>query len=136
MGLVLLLAACAPVAPPRAPAGPADAPERQGPPKRIVAAIMDEPSVLSAQLAPPSARGIDAVEELVHAGMATIDRQGALRVQLAEDIPTIENGLWKVHPDGRMEMTWRIKPGALARWDSGHCRRLSVHAAPKEMCPP
>ncbi len=113
----LLLAACVPAGPPGAPAGPIDGQERQGPPKRIVAAIMDEPPTLSAQLAPPSARGIDAVEELVHAGMATIDRQGALRPQLAEAAPTIENGLWRVHPDGRMETIWHIRPGA--RWQDG-----------------
>src|SRR5207249_11289788 len=29
----------------------------------------------------------------------------------------IGNGLWKVFPDGRMETTWRIKPGV--EWHDG-----------------
>jgi peptide/nickel transport system substrate-binding protein len=36
---------------------------------------------------------------------------------LADDVPTAENGLWTVFPDGRMETTWRIKPSA--RWHDG-----------------
>ena len=27
-------------------------------------------------------------------------------------VPTVENGLWRVHPDGRMETTWQINPAA------------------------
>jgi ABC-type transport system substrate-binding protein len=73
--------------------------------------------VLSSQLGPPSARGLDAVEELVHAGMATIDRRGALSAQIAEAPPSIENGLWRLLPDGRMETTWKIRPQA--HWHDG-----------------
>ena len=29
---------------------------------------------------------------------------------LAEVVPTIENGLWRLLPDGQMELTWKIKP--------------------------
>jgi peptide/nickel transport system substrate-binding protein len=32
-------------------------------------------------------------------------------------VPTVENGLWIVSPDGRMQTTWRIRPGA--RWHDG-----------------
>jgi peptide/nickel transport system substrate-binding protein len=40
-----------------------------------------------------------------------------LQPQLAEAVPSAENGLWKLLPDGRMETTWRIKPEA--RWHDG-----------------
>ena len=32
-------------------------------------------------------------------------------------MPTLENGLWKTTPDGRMETTWTIREGA--RWHDG-----------------
>jgi peptide/nickel transport system substrate-binding protein len=117
LSLVLLLSACATPSQRPASIDSSSAPQRTGPPKRIVASIMDEPPVLSRQLAPPSARGLDAVEELVHAGMATIDPKGQLRPQLAEAAPSTENGLWRVFADGRMETTWHIKPDA--RWQDG-----------------
>jgi peptide/nickel transport system substrate-binding protein len=36
---------------------------------------------------------------------------------LAEAVPSLENGLWKLLPDGRMETTWRLR--AAARWHDG-----------------
>src|SRR5207253_1830903 len=42
---------------------------------------------------------------------------GTRAAQLAESVPSIENGMWKIFPDGRMETTWRIKPAA--RWHDG-----------------
>ena len=62
--------------------------------------------------------GIDAIEQLVSVGMTVRDDQGNRRPQLAEAVPTIENGLWKLFPDGRMETTWTIKPGV--QWQDGH----------------
>src|SRR4030095_4677521 len=37
--------------------------------------------------------------------------------QLAEAVPTTENGLWRVLPDGRMETPWTLLPGAT--WHDG-----------------
>ncbi len=51
------------------------------------------------------------------AGLTIVDDRGIIRPQLAEAVPGIENGLWKVFPDGRMETTWRIRPGT--RWHDG-----------------
>jgi len=36
---------------------------------------------------------------------------------LAEAVPTVENGLWVVMPDGQMKTTWKIKPAAV--WQDG-----------------
>src|SRR5687767_1939674 len=54
---------------------------------------------------------------MLHAGLGIEDHQGTLRPQLAEAIPSIENGQWKVHPDGRMETTWTLRTNA--RWHDG-----------------
>jgi ABC-type transport system substrate-binding protein len=78
---------------------------------------MDEPVALSSQLNAPAVRGIDAVELLPHAGLATADRAGVLRPGLAEGVPSVEDGGWQVFPDGRMQTTWGIKPSA--RWQDG-----------------
>jgi len=61
--------------------------------------------------------GSDALEMLVASGLTVLDGQGTLRPVLAEAVPSIENGLWRVFPDGRMETTWKIRPGAV--WHDG-----------------
>jgi peptide/nickel transport system substrate-binding protein len=61
--------------------------------------------------------GLDAFEQLVHSGLAINDDTNTLRPQLAEALPTLENGMWQVFPDGRMETRWKIRPGAT--WQDG-----------------
>ena len=50
-------------------------------------------------------------------GLASVDNRDSLIPRLAEAVPSIENGLWRVLPDGRMDMTWKIHPKA--RWHDG-----------------
>jgi len=57
------------------------------------------------------------VRALVNPGLSVVDDQGVRRPALAEAVPTLENGLWKLLPDGRMELTWRIRAGV--RWHDG-----------------
>jgi len=66
----------------------------------------------------PSAAGPSLVAlQLVHSGLS-IRGEGRVReARLAEALPSIENGLWTVFPDGRMETTWKLRPGA--RWHDG-----------------
>ena len=61
--------------------------------------------------------GVEEMERFIHAGLAIRDDRGVLRPQLGEVVPTTDNGLWKVLPDGRMELTWKLKPDA--RWHDG-----------------
>jgi len=61
--------------------------------------------------------GAPDLEQLVSAGLVIQDHQAKLQPQLAEAVPTAENGLWKVFPDGRMETTWKIREGAT--WQDG-----------------
>jgi peptide/nickel transport system substrate-binding protein len=81
----------------------------------------DPPALSHAKTNPPgtvgSTPGIDAFEALIHVGMSALDDKGVLQPRLAEAVPAVENGLWQVHPDGRMETTWRIQPNA--RWHDG-----------------
>jgi peptide/nickel transport system substrate-binding protein len=54
---------------------------------------------------------------LIHPGLSVKDPAGALRPVLAERMPSLENGLWKLFSDGRMETTWKIREGA--QWHDG-----------------
>lgn len=50
---------------------------------------------------------------LTSSGLTVLDQANQRVPVLAEAVPTVENGLWRVLPDGRMETTWRIREGAL-----------------------
>jgi peptide/nickel transport system substrate-binding protein len=68
-------------------------------------------------LNPANVSGGPEVTDLVSAGLTTDGDKGDIIPRLGEEVPSAENGLWKVLPDGRMEMTWRIREGA--RWHDG-----------------
>ena len=118
--VAVLLAGCAaPQAARTSQDGSGQAPAPAAP-KRVIAAILGDPFALNYQISSAGAftpPGSEALEELVHTGLTTLDKGGALIPRLAEAVPTVENGLWKVFPDGRMETTWKIRPNA--QWHDG-----------------
>ncbi len=54
---------------------------------------------------------------LVASGLTIGDGQGNRRAILAEAVPTLENGLWQLNPDGTMITTYRLRPAA--KWHDG-----------------
>jgi len=114
--LASLVAACA-TSPGGAPRPLAEEALRSAAPKRITAAIKFDPPTLNTKLNPATVAGVDQIEDLVNAGLAIFGERDVLRTQLAEAVPSAENGLWRLFPDGRMETTWKIKPNA--RWHDG-----------------
>jgi peptide/nickel transport system substrate-binding protein len=52
-----------------------------------------------------------------HAGLTVYDSAGVPQRRLAQKIPTVDDGDWRVFPDGRMEVTWTLRPEA--RWHDG-----------------
>ncbi len=123
LGVVVLASTIGCAGPPRAdsvPGGAATGEAGAGGPRRIVAAIRGVPPSLAGQETNRTTGnypGLDALMELVHASLVHADDQGTLRPQLAEVVPTLENGLWRLFPDGRMTTTLTIKTGA--RWHDG-----------------
>jgi peptide/nickel transport system substrate-binding protein len=120
--LITLLMGCA--APPRtepsagAPSVPQAAPVQPSGPKRVVATIQGDPPTLYPALNPAgAARGQEALVDLVNPGLSVVDNRGELEPRLAEAVPALENGLWRVFPDGKMETTWKIRRGA--QWHDG-----------------
>ncbi len=82
--------------------------------KRFTAAIL-KPDLASLRTSVES--GSNRLVELIHAGFARTDPKGELLPQLAEQVPSTDNGGWLVAADGTMTTTWRIR--ADARWHDG-----------------
>jgi peptide/nickel transport system substrate-binding protein len=86
----------------------------------LTAAIRGYPKSVSLaidQAGMGSTAGLPYVEQMLNDGFLVMDHEEQLRPRLAEAVPTVENGLWKVFPDGRMETTWRIRERAV--WQDG-----------------
>jgi ABC-type transport system substrate-binding protein len=120
LGILIIVTACSAGFPAanRSQPGASDAPTPAS--KRITAGIRGAPKSLSQQKTQPqlgSVPGLDGVEQLVHAGLVQGNDRGLVIPQLAEAVPSLENGLWKLFPDGRMETTWQIKPAVT--WHDG-----------------
>ncbi len=119
LGFSMLLAACAP-APGRLATtnSTGTQPSAIGIPLRVVAVIRGTLLVLYNKIGVGATySGLEYVERLVNAGLADADGSGTPQPILAEAVPSLENGLWKVFPDGRMETTWKLRPGV--RWHDG-----------------
>jgi peptide/nickel transport system substrate-binding protein len=113
----LVSLACNPApAPGSAPNLPATVPAA---PKRLAIAIVGEATTLYLDVTVPGggAPGDNAIQELINTGLTEMDNVGVSRPQLAEAVPSLDNGLWRLFDDGTMETTWRIKPAA--RWHDG-----------------
>jgi len=54
---------------------------------------------------------------LFHANLTALDSQSELIPRIAEKIPTIDDGDWKILPGGGMEVTWKLRPNAY--WHDG-----------------
>ncbi len=119
--LATLLAACAAPAPSptstgRAP-NQADLSSQPAAPKRIVTAVVGQPATWVERLRPSVRTGTWNLYELVSAGTTLLDDQSELQPQLAQAVPSLENGLWRLLPEGRMETTWKLRPGLT--WHDG-----------------
>jgi peptide/nickel transport system substrate-binding protein len=104
----ILLAACAPTNTTPSPTQPA--PAAPAAPKRItIGAFVIATNILDNRARP--------VPELVIGGLTTLDDRGVRQPQLAEAVPSIDNGLWAVFPDGRMQTTHRLRERVV--WHDG-----------------
>jgi peptide/nickel transport system substrate-binding protein len=66
----------------------------------------------------PTARGpAIVIHALVRAGLTIRDGQALRHPMLAEQVPTLENGLWALNPDGTMITTYHLRDGA--SWHDG-----------------
>jgi len=63
--------------------------------------------------------GSRAVEHYLafHAGLTVYDSRGGILPRLAQKVPSVDEGDWRVLSDGAMEVTWKLRPEA--RWHDG-----------------
>ena len=116
VSLIALTAGCGPLAP--VPSTSGTETRETAAPKRIKAATMGAAHTMYQKLNISNGiPGIDALAELVGANLARPDPYAQLQPQLAQTLPTLENGLWKTFPDGPMEVTWKLNPAA--QWHDG-----------------
>jgi peptide/nickel transport system substrate-binding protein len=117
IGLASLFAACAPSG--TALVQNAGAVPDRATPKRVVAALAAEPVAMIGPLNPGAVtvQTKDVIRSVVHVGLTVLSDQGVRQPILVETLPSIDNGLWKVFPDGGMEITWKLRTNAV--WQDG-----------------
>jgi peptide/nickel transport system substrate-binding protein len=119
VSLVTVLAACAPAQ----TDGPSQAGRSPAPPqtpKRVVAAMRGVPLALFDPLTSSGGGqqpGSAEMSGLANVGLTVEDDTGGRLPVLVESTPTVDNGLWRVSADGRMETTWKIRENAA--WHDG-----------------
>jgi ABC-type transport system substrate-binding protein len=90
--------------------------------KRVVAAFMSDPPALMNRVnttvaSGRTAAGITELHEMINSGLTAEEDGGRLHPVLADAVPTVENGMWRILPDGSTETEWRIRESA--RWHDG-----------------
>lgn len=107
-----VVAGCAPAAP-----GPAiTAAAKQAAPKTLRIPWHNFPAPGLA-LFDESGTGSNFNALIFHSGLTWPDSEGNVQPLLAAKIPSLSDGDWKVLPDGRMEVSWRLR--ADVRWHDG-----------------
>jgi len=114
--IFLILGACGPAATPaRNSDGPAAQPAA---PKRLTVAMMGDPDLLIAgYMSAHQIVGHPEFTDMIARGFTIRNEEGALVPQIAEQVPSLENGLWKLAADGTMETTFKVRRDA--RWHDG-----------------
>jgi len=81
-------------------------------------AITDNPHTVYSALNPAGAvRGVSEVQSMVNRGLTMLNDRDVRVPMLAEATPSVENGLWTLFPDGKMQTTWTLRPGV--QWHDG-----------------
>lgn len=116
IGLALLALACGPA--PAGTSGGGDQTAARTGPKVVVIGYQSFATALTAY-GRSTAIGTNSVERwlIFHGNLTTFDVQGNIIPQAAQKVPSIQDGDWKVTPDGTMEVTWKLKPNAV--WHDG-----------------
>src|SRR5438105_10804438 len=113
---LLSMEACASPTPQGSSAGAAPAVTR----KQIVAAVFSNPAGLHVELTNPSTGstpGVAELYQLLDGSFTYLDAANVRQPLLVDAVPTVDNGNWRVLPDGQMETTWSFKTGV--RWHDG-----------------
>src|SRR5688500_1167328 len=103
--LGVLLVSCA--APPTPGQAPAPARDQAAPSRALVVAHRFEVSNLATKVT--QTNGPLSTTRFFNATISLIDDQGVSRPYLVESLPEINSDGWRVFPDARMEVTYRLR---------------------------
>jgi len=85
------------------------------PKDEVVIGISQEPDILVPGLGGNLAVSHE-VTQALFADAVRYDEEWKLIPMQAKEVPTLENGLWKLLPNGKMQLTWHLKP---LKWHDG-----------------
>jgi peptide/nickel transport system substrate-binding protein len=113
--LAWVIVGCTPAGPMQSSAPQAEPPRGSDAPRSLVVAFRFEPTDLSAKIAKTGSNGNGVA--LFNAALAVVDNASTPRPHLAEALPALNTDSWRLSPDGRMETTYRLRPGLT--WHDG-----------------
>lgn len=86
--------------------------------KAITISLEGEINALATELDATGVSGLSSyLHDFVHDYVTVQGDRDEILPQLARELPSLDVGTWNVLPDGRMEVTWRLRPGV--RWHDG-----------------
>src|ERR1051326_7252654 len=115
--LLILCGACAPQAAPREASdgqrsAPANAPAAG--PKILNLGVQREPASFEPELigaaASSAAGGGLQYRPIAQDDLTVPNASGAYEGRLAQEMPTVEKGTWRLNPDGTMDLIWKLRP--------------------------
>ncbi|MSQ23905.1 MAG: hypothetical protein EXR58_05080 [Chloroflexi bacterium] len=116
MATVLLLVACGPSGESTNPG--ASAGTARTAPKILNMAMQGEPETLLIYGRPTGASTLNYERwHILHTNLTNFEDDNVIVPHLAQKVPSLDDGDWKVNPDGTMEVTWKLKPNLV--WHDG-----------------
>src|SRR5437773_9367337 len=115
----LLLTACGPSGP-AAPSAGQQGPSPSGAPagpKTIAVSISEDPKNFWDGINGGGGSGARQLGHMVNQYLAVIDSAGDVHPRLLAELPAVDKGTWTVSPDGKMEVTYKVRQGAA--WHDG-----------------
>src|SRR5438094_10632980 len=109
------LAACAAPPSPGGQAGQSQA--GAATPKSLVLAINEDPRNFWDGVNGGGGSGSREIGHMLNQYLANILPDGTAVPRLLAELPSVDKGTWKVMPDGKMEVTYKVRPGVT--WHDG-----------------
>ena len=116
--LAILVTACAPGSP--AGQGPQvreGQPPASSGPKSITIAINEDPGNFWSGITSGGGSGARQLGHLVNQYLVALQSDATPQPRLLAEVPAVDKGTWRVLPDGKMEVTYRLRPGVV--WHDG-----------------
>src|SRR3954453_15805899 len=113
--LALVVAACA--SPTGGSGQRSAAGEASGPPQRTLVVATDATVDGFGEMFGGGKSGAEELQAMVHRVLAEADEKGTFVPGVAAKLPSIEDGTWRILPDGGSETPWSLNPKAT--WHDG-----------------